>query len=334
MEITGDRKGGDILKDGFGRTIDYLRISLTDKCNLRCRYCMPLEGVSFIPHGNILTFEEILRLVHLFTELGIRKIKVTGGEPLVRRGVKDLIVALHEVPGVEELTITTNGMKEELLMDLVPYFQGINLSLDSLKSRTFQEITAGGDLRIPLRVFRRLLSRGYPNLKVNMVPMAGINDDEVVDFAALAKFFPIKVRFIELMPIGLGRNFTAPTKEEITGKLTEAYGPIIPLSYRSNGPASYFTFSGFQGALGYIRGVDHHFCHECNRVRLTCEGFLKTCLGFSRGRDLRGLLRNGGTDEEIKGAILEAIQLKPRANAFDAEGVREEEFRRMYEIGG
>lgn len=320
------------MKDQYERTIDYLRISVTDRCNLRCRYCMPEEGVDFLPHKDILTFEEIRRLAEIFARSGVTKIKITGGEPLVRRGIEDLIPMLAEIEGIEELTLTTNGIRDDLLLNLSEYFTGINISLDTLDPEKFKQMSRGGEIRHPLRALEELLKRGHGNIKVNTVPIRGFNEDELTDFARLAKDRDLKVRFIELMPIGEGRRYHAPTEGEIRETLSGEFGTPIPLEYRSNGPAAYFTYPGFTGALGFIRGVDHRFCHQCNRVRLTSTGFLKTCLGFDVGADLRKLLRGRGTDEEIQAAIKEALEHKPLENRFDRESG--EEIRTMNQIGG
>ncbi|MDO5713322.1 MAG: GTP 3',8-cyclase MoaA [Tissierellia bacterium] len=322
------------MKDQYNRIIDYLRISITDKCNLRCQYCMPEEGMAYIPHQNILRFEEITRLVEIFTGMGVRKLKITGGEPFVRRGVEDLIPMLYEIQGIDQLTITTNGIKDDLLLSLSKYFSGINISLDTLDQDKYKEITRYGELHHPLRALEKLLEQGHKNVKINMVPIRGFNEDELIDFAYIAKESPLKIRFIELMPIGCGKDFQGLSENEILTTLNSEFGEPIPMAYRSNGPATYFTYPGFQGALGFIRGVDHHFCHQCNRVRLTAEGFLKTCLGFSKGIDLGNLIKNGAKDWEIEKAIEKALQEKPLENQFDNFIVEGKEIKNMNQIGG
>ena len=319
------------MRDGFGREMTYLRLSLTDQCNLRCRYCMPREGVRFRQREELLSDEELLRLLRLFASLGISKLKLTGGEPLLRPHLKDLLHEMRAISGISEITLTTNGTKPGLLASLLPDLDGVNVSLDTLSPAKFSDLTGGDDFSQVMESLHLLLDEKV-NTKINVVPILGINDDEIRDLAALAKEEDLKVRFIELMPIGCGAGFSGVPEKEVIAKIEAAFGPMTPSDFRSNGPASYFALPGFRGQIGMIRGVDHRFCANCNRLRLTADGQLKACLAARAQVNLRDLLRQGASDEELLEAMKNATKQKPWANHFDAAPTEEE--RRMYEIGG
>lgn len=325
------------MTDSYNRTIDYLRVSVTDRCNLRCVYCMPPDGVQWVSHDQILSFEEILRLCRIMAGQGIRKVKVTGGEPLVRRGVMDFICALKAIQGIEQVTMTSNGV---LLGEYLGKLAGIgldslNISLDTLNARAFKQITRGEGLDKTLTVIGRAAACGLP-VKVNCVPVRGLNDGELVQIAALAREQDISVRFIELMPLGCGSEFEGVNISEIRAALEREYGPLTPFSGSlGNGPAVYFTADGFRGKIGFISPMSHEFCGYCNRLRLTSDGSLKACLASSAALDLRALLRGGATDGEIERAILETVASKPLRHdlSSDTKATGREQ-KEMFRIGG
>ena len=311
-----------MLIDSSGRTLDYLRVSVTDRCNLRCVYCMPAEGVEWKPHEAMLSFEEILRLCRIMAKLGIRKIKVTGGEPLVRRGTASFLKNLKTLPGMEKVTITTNGfllgafLDEAESLGVLP--DGVNISLDALEPERFARITRMENLKPAdiLRCAGRLLEKKIP-VKINCVPVAGFNEEEILPLAALARDRNIAVRFIELMPLGSARDLKPVPGGEIAALLEKAYGVLTPFAgVLGSGPAVYYSLPGFAGKIGFINPVTHGFCETCNRLRLTSEGFLKPCLSYDLGLDLRALLRAGASDRELEQAIVETAAKKPRYHAL------------------
>ena len=323
------------MLDRLGRTIDYLRISVTDRCNLRCVYCMPEGGVETLAHEDILRFEEIVRLTRVMTRLGIRHVRLTGGEPMARRGCLGLVRALRALPGIESVAMTSNGI---LLRDRVDEaraagLDALNLSLDTLDGAAYARLTRGGDVKDALRTLEQAVSAGL-NVKVNAVPVRGFNDGELVPLASLAKDAPICVRFIELMPIGCARGLRGVPNDEVLSRLTDAFGALEPdETAHGHGPASYGKPKGFAGSIGLIGAISHEFCDACNRVRLTADGRLKLCLNHARGLDLRALLRGGADDDELEAAIRAAIADKPRRHGF-YESVSDREARRMNQIGG
>lgn len=334
------------MLDALGREIDYIRISVTDRCNLRCGYCIPKEGVQLCSHDDILRFDELERLVSIFASLGIRFVKLTGGEPLIRRDFMKLAQRIKNIPGIEKLTLTTNGtfLTQEIVCQLLDSFDGINVSLDAL-DKTIYKMMAGidafdcayGGL---VRLLKENENRGNPvSTKLNCV-LTEQNRSEIVKIAGLAGERNLAVRFIELMPVGLGKEFLEnerkPLQEAEAKRLIEkAYGPMMPLYEKyGNGPAVYYSLEGFYGKIGFISALSHKFCNGCNRIRLTADGYLKTCLQYGRGIDLRKLLRGGSSDEEIKQAIMLAVWDKPSSHAFHEKRISCEENRCMSEIGG
>ena len=320
--------------DALGREIDYIRLSITDRCSLRCTYCMPEQGVEWLPHDRILRYEELLRLCRIFVSLGITKFKITGGEPLVRKGVAEFISALHAIGGVQSVTLTTNGvdLKHQLPALLDAGIDGINLSLDTLDRARFFERTRRDSLPQVLEGLDAALAVPGLNLKVNCVSVSGAENDWL-SVAALAKEANVTVRFIELMPIGLGQGSAPCTEAEVASALEAAYGKLTPCdSPLGNGPAHYFSLPGFCGKIGFISAVSHGFCDRCNRVRLTASGYLKTCLQYDTGADLAALLN--GPDETIRAAIQEAIARKPVSHQFQSAAVQHGERRIMSQIGG
>ena len=304
--------------DAYGRNIHYLRLSVTDLCNLRCRYCMP-DGVPKLAHEDILTYEEFLRLAALFAQCGIDTVRITGGEPLVRRGVEQLTAGLKAIPGIRRVALTTNGvlLAQKLPALLAAGLDSVNISLDTLHPETFRRITGKDELAAVQNGIRAALASGIP-VKLNCVPQPGVNEGELESLAAFAQEHPLQVRFIEMMPIGMGKEFHGVSEEELLRILREKlprFSPYVgePLG---NGPCHYYDVDGFSGKIGFISAVSHKFCGECNRIRLTSQGFLKTCLQYAAGRDLREVIRGGGSDEVLKAVILEALAEKPDGHAF------------------
>jgi len=334
-----------MLTDSYGRTLDYLRLSITDRCNLRCVYCMPKEGIQWKPHGSILEFEEILRLCRILIDLGIRKIRVTGGEPLVRKGAASLIKSLKGLPGLEKLTLTTNGVLlgsfiNDEVTDFLSLIDGVNISLDALDPGRYNRITgtdatgntgiAGPSYITPL--LDRLLERQIP-VKINCVPVRDYNEEEIIPIAALAREKNIAVRFIELMPLGIASALKPIPGTETAVLLEKAFGALSPLGgIYGSGPAVYYSLPGFKGMIGFINPISCGFCESCNRLRLSSEGKLKPCLSSETALDLRSMLRSGSSDEEIALAISETAAKKPRFHTFSETESRHPTG--MFRIGG
>ena len=322
--------------DGYGRTIDYIRISVTDRCNLRCTYCMPEKGTLSVPHEETLSYEEIIDLAGIFASLGIHKIRLTGGEPLVRKNLSFLVKKLKQVSGIHQVALTTNGI---FLYDQIDELaaagiDGINISLDTLNPQLFEKITRRNGLEDVLQGFHKALEYPQITLKINCVPM-GIEDQNITDMAMLAKTYPVHVRFIEMMPIGLGKQFVGQSEEAVLRELKLRFG-----EYRNsekvpgNGPGHYYQFEGFCGKIGFISAVSHKFCDSCNRVRLTSGGFLKPCLQYETGTDLKKLLRQNESEECIRAAIEDTIRKKPHGHQFGKKQDGNTENRMMWQIGG
>jgi GTP 3',8-cyclase len=325
------------LQDKNHRTISYLRLSVTDRCNLRCIYCMPEEGIQFIPHSEILTYEEMLHLVRLSVRRGVRKVRVTGGEPLVRSGFTGFLRNLCQVEGVEEVCLTTNGV---LLKRYAAQIREcgicrINVSLDSLKPERFFRITGRDCFEQVWEGIKEAERVGFDPIKINVVAMKGVNDDEIRDFAALAVNHPYHVRFIELMPVGGGI-----WKPEDFLSIDDIYqelafmGELTPVRSNPNdGPAQRFKTAGARGEIGLIGALSHHFCAVCNRLRLTAEGSLRGCLFSDEETDLKTPLREGKGDEGILRLIEWTIENKPRDHGLLVQGPRKC-MRQMHSIGG
>ena len=303
---------------------------------------MPESGVVSVPHSRILTYYEIQRLCTIFSKLGVRKIKLTGGEPLVRKNVSSLIQGIYEIEGIEEVTLTTNGilLKEQAEALVNAGIRAVNISLDTMSPEKYTKITRGGDIQKVLEGIKALLKYPEVRIKINCVPNE-ISDKEVIEVASLAQKYPVHVRFIELMPIGSGKELVYQEQNEynqeyrIRQLLEKAYGSITPYTeVLGNGPSQYCSLPGFQGKIGFISAMSHKFCHKCNRVRLTAEGYLKTCLQYEVGVDLFSLLRNESSDEVIEQAIIEAIEKKPKAHEFHDQKIEHGEVKSMSQIGG
>lgn len=306
------------MKDEFGREINYLRISVTDKCNLRCRYCMPPEGVAAMPHEEVLTLEEIYRLVRIMEPLGIKKLRFTGGEPLVRKNLVKLIGDVNSLAGIEDIAMTTNGvlLKENIDALKQAGLKRVNISLDTCDRDIFEHITGYDGLGRVMESIDAALDAGM-QVKLNCVPCRELNEGEIETLAQLAYDKPLDVRFIELMPIGCGKSFHGIASGEILARLKHKYGIYqeVPVVKRSE-TAQYYLFDGFQGRIGFISPMSHRFCSACSRIRLTVEGRLKLCLHYNDGIELKPLLRQGKSDEEIREWIAAAVRNKPREHAF------------------
>ena len=312
-----------------------MRISVTDRCNLRCRYCMP-EPIDALGHGEILRYEEILRICRAAIELGITKFKVTGGEPLVRAGCTEFIAELKKQPGTEQVTLTTNGLLLEKNLDALTAagLDGVNISLDTTDNARFQRITGytGDGADTLLRVLKECCAKGLKT-KINAVMLEETEADAPA-LAAIASILPVDVRFIELMPIGFGTAMKRVSPEETLAALKERWHDLAPTNERrGNGPAHYYKSAALLGRIGFIDAVSHKFCAECNRVRLTSTGQLKPCLCYADSADLRALIRGGCTDEELKEALRLAVYAKPRAHCFDTNAIITEKHA-MSQIGG
>ena len=322
------------MKDAHNRVLDYLRISLTDRCNLRCSYCMPRCGVDNIPHDEILTFEEICRISRVMADLGVTKIRLTGGEPLVRKGFTDLVRALGEIPSLEEITLTTNGvLLAQNVKCLREYgVKRVNISLDTLDRQVFSRLTGSDDLDKVLDAIDTAYGCGM-GIRINCVPVAGINDTELGAIAAIAKDRQIDVRFIELMPIGCGRAMRGIPSDSVLNTLEQRFGKAQECGRTDiSSPAVYYSFEGFAGNIGLISPMTHKFCQYCNRLRLTADGYLKLCLQYPAGADLKTLLRQGISDKTLADIITDTIQKKPLAHSFAQQCEGDE--RKMVQIGG
>ena len=306
------------LRDRFDRTIDYLRISVTDRCNLRCVYCMPAGGIDLFEHREILSYEEIVRVVGIAAGLGVRKIRITGGEPLARRNVSRLVSSLRSIAGIEDISLTTNGtLLERYARELADAgLNRVNISLDSLRPDRYREITRGGELDQVMRGIGAAEDAGLLPVKINMVPVKFLNEDEIEDFGRLTLSAPYHVRFIEFMPIG-AKDLWSEEKYISTDTIksvAERIGPLIPVRLRKTGPARYFRFEGAPGVIGFISALTHHFCGDCNRLRITADGRLRPCLFSETEIDLKPALRSFSSDREIERLLRLAIEVKPEGH--------------------
>lgn len=327
--------------DGYGRTIEYMRISITDRCNLRCRYCMP-DGVELVPMSDILSFEEIEEICRAAAGLGIKKIKVTGGEPLVRRGCAAFIGRLKKIPGIEEVTLTTNGvlLTQQIYALCENGLDAVNVSLDTLSRCNYEQITGKDELLHVLEGIQAVLDAGI-RIKINSVLQKGQNDTEWRHLLELAKSEPIDVRFIEMMPIGYGKQFETIYNDDIQQKIREIY-PDLQEDARvhGNGPATYYYIPGFKGSIGFISAIHGKFCDTCNRIRLTSQGMVKPCLCYGKSYNLKEILRNSGESLGTEGMNLllkqrlqTAILEKPEQHCFEHLADITEE-KDMIQIGG
>ncbi len=330
------------MRDGYNRDINYLRLSVTDRCNLRCRYCLPKEGLSLMGREDILAYEELLKIVAAAVETGISKIRITGGEPLVRKGIIEFISHLREIEGIKDISLTTNGILLASFAEAI-YRAGIkriNISLDSLRKEKYRRITGGGDLDAVLEGIEEARRLGFSPIKINAVVVKGFNDDEILDFAGLAVSEPFQVRFIELMPLGektATDNGNYLSNEIVHKTITGKYllEPLARDDAGTDGPARIYKISGGRGEIGFISPLSHNFCHLCNRLRLTSQGRLLSCLLYPEEIDLKGPLRAGCTGEELAFLIRRAVMVKPVKHQISCDRADLKKCRReMSKIGG
>jgi cyclic pyranopterin phosphate synthase len=326
------------LIDQFDRTISYLRVSVTDRCNLRCSYCKPAGDLESLDHEDILTFEELFRLIEIGSTLGIEKVRITGGEPLVRSGLVDFIPQLTAISGLEDVSLTTNGiyLKNHLEELYAGGIQRLNISLDTLRRDRYRQITGADRFDTVWAVLERARQMNFHPIKINMVVIKGFNEDEVVEMAALSRIYPYHIRFIEYMPLGdcsQEASFkTVPMSriKEQVGKL----GNLIPvLKSRNGGPAERFKLGDAPGEIGFISSMSHHFCGNCNRLRLTANGKLRSCLLSNFQEDIIGPMRRGATDQELAEIFFKAVQRKPREHLL-VNQTEQTLSGQMYAIGG
>lgn len=324
------------MLDSQGRNIDYLRISVIDRCNLRCVYCMPEEGLELTSHEEVLTYDEIVRICRIMAKSGLKKIKLTGGEPLVRKNLPQLVRQLKEISGIEKVTLTTNAvLLDERMEELsASGIDGINISLDTLNRELYARIARRDQLEAVKKGMKAALAHPEISLKINCVPM-GLPEQNLIEIAEMARNHKIHVRFIEMMPIGYGKNFRFVSEEEILAQLETDFGKAeIFKGHLGNGPCHYYSFEGFQGKIGFISAISHKFCSECNRVRLTSQGFLKTCLQYNTGSDLKRPMRAGASDEILEELIKKTIRSKPAGHRFLENDIVNENNLNMSQIGG
>jgi cyclic pyranopterin phosphate synthase len=336
--VTGTAETWDPLIDGHGRPIGDVRISVTDRCNFRCQYCMPAEGLPWLDREALLSYEEIARLVRILSEMGVHDVRLTGGEPLVRKQLWRLVEAIAAIPGVEDLSLTTNGyLLDAQVGDLVRAgLRRVNVSLDSLAADRFFQLTRRDSLH---RVMAGLeAAQAHPELrpiKVNAVALRGFTEDEVLRFARFARDTTFEVRFIEFMPLDADQSWTSDKvlpNAEILAILETEY-EMVPLGRQRHGTARRYAFADGRGEIGFISPVSEPFCGDCNRIRLTAEGTLRTCLFSMHETDLRAPLRSGASDEEIEEIVRDAVWRKELKHHVGEPGFRQPP-RSMSRIGG
>ena len=329
------------LTDQHKRTIDYLRISVTDRCNLSCAYCKPRTEMKMLPHREILTYEEMLRIVSVAVPLGISRVRVTGGEPLVRRGIVDFIASLKDCNGIEDVSLTTNGVLLEEMAGAL-YAAGmprLNISLDSLDPQRFERITGSNNWTRVWSGITHAEALGFFPLKINMVPIRGVNDDEVADFARLTLDRRFHVRFIEFMPIGANdrwRRDSCVPSSEIRATIERTLGPLVPFaSNNSAGPSDNYQLPGGKGVIGFISPITRHFCGTCRRLRLTADGKVRPCLLSDTEIDIKSPLRSGCSDAELERLLRISLEVKPERHHLNENGAEAGCFQRtMSRIGG
>ncbi|HLD10436.1 MAG TPA: GTP 3',8-cyclase MoaA [Methylophilaceae bacterium] len=328
----------NVLTDQFGRKVDYIRLSITDRCDFRCVYCMS-EDMTFLPRNEVLSLEECVRLVKVFVSLGVEKVRITGGEPLVRKNALWLFEEIGQLPGLHELVTTTNGSQLEQQAQALRKagVKRINISLDSLDTERFRKITRVGELDKVLRGIAAAKEAGFDNIKLNTVLMRGINDDETLSLVDFAIMQGIDISFIEEMPLGEVNHTRDSTfaSNEVTLKLLQAHHNLISSAETTGGPARYWRVPGTNTRVGFISPHSHNFCESCNRVRITCKGELYLCLGQEDKVDLMPLLRSYPNDDApLIDAIVDSMQIKPKGHDFDLKRAQPAVIRFMSHTGG
>lgn len=316
------------MKDEFNRIIDYARISVTDKCNYRCTYCMPeLDNNK----ADLMSDEQILDIISALAKNGVKYIKITGGEPLVRVGIFDLIKNIKKIDGIKQVTITTNGALLDKYFENLQLLDGINVSIDAIDQELFKNITGFYGSEKIINNIIKMSANGIENIKINCVLIKGMNENEYVKIANLTKNLDICVKFIEMMPIGHGKDFEHFSLEDLKEKLSKEMGKLTLLDEKyGNGPAEYYKIDGFKGKIGLIGAVSHKFCENCNRIRITSDGFLKTCLQYESGTDLKQYLNS----DKMADIIKKAVYNKQECHEFDQKSIINNENRLMSQIGG
>lgn len=326
------------MKDRFGRELTYLRISVVDRCNLRCLYCMPAHGAGFEAWSELLTAEEIHELTQVFAELGIQKVRLTGGEPLVRPDVTEIVARIRAIPEIQEMAMSSNGvfLKGRARRLKEAGVNRINISLDTLRRDRFQEISRMDRLREVLEGIDEALECGLTPVKLNTVLMRGINEDEILDLVRFAIERSIEIRFIELMPtnglVQLDSKERFLSCEEAKEEIEKAYG-LIPVDAYLSSPAQVFTVEGTEARVGFISPISNYFCARCNRLRLKANGAMKTCLHGKEDLDLKALLRSGASREQIKRQIEEVVWIRPEQHFLNVPQVKHNDFQ-MSHVGG
>ncbi|MGD8508777.1 MAG: GTP 3',8-cyclase MoaA [Syntrophobacterales bacterium] len=328
-----------LLTDRYHRPIDYLRVSITDRCDLRCIYCTPLGGSPKLDHDDILSYEEFLHIIQVAVDMGITKVRITGGEPLVRKGVTDFCRRLAALPGLQSLSLTTNGvMLEEFAQDI--YSAGIhriNISLDTLQPQKFLRITRRDEFHRVWRGIQAAETVGFNPIKINVVVMRGINEDEVLDLAKLTLERTYHIRFIEFMDLNNDSNWLHEhyiSADEILANLN-GLAPLEQITSRhTNGPARHFRWPDAKGVVGIISPISHHFCPSCNRIRLTADGKLRNCLFSDQEVDIKSPLRQGATEADLAHILRDSIDNKPKKHCLQSDIFRKCQNRPMVAIGG
>ena len=303
-----------MLIDNFKRVIDYIRISITDRCNLRCKYCFD-GSFNFLPHEELLSYEEIIRFVKACAALGVSKVRLTGGEPLARKGIPYLLSEINRIPGIEDISLTTNGvfLGDKILELKEAGLKRVNISLDTLNRERFAFITGIDVFDDVVMSIEKAMYAGLNPIKINTVIIKGFNDDEILDFAKLAKTFNHHIRFIEYMPFGDSNMWDSSkiiTSAEIEERIRSVY-ELEPFASKDKGPAKMFQINGGAGKVGFISPVSSHICSECNRLRLTANGMIRPCLFSDTEYNVKALIRGGKSDEEIKAFIRDTVNVKP-----------------------
>ena len=330
------KKTAAILKDSFNRRIDYLRVSVTDKCNLKCVYCTPSKGLKHFKQTDLLTDEEIIRFISIAHRHGLRKVRITGGEPLLRKNILELISEIKKI-GVRELSLTTNGltlsnMAEELKS---AGLDRVNISLDTLDAEKYKTIANGGDINLVWESIKEAERVELMPVKINMVPIRGMNDDEILSFASLTFEKNYHIRFIELMPANSSRLWTKDMcipSHEVMERIS-MLGTFRKVKFRGIGPSRNYRIKGAAGIIGIISPVSDHFCNSCNRLRLTAIGKIRPCLFSNDEIDIRTPMRRGASDNELDKLFLQAIQVKPEGHKLQ-EIMSDSPIRSMSKIGG
>ncbi|QTA78927.1 Molybdenum cofactor biosynthesis protein A [Desulfonema limicola] len=326
------------LIDRFNRNLNYLRVSITDRCNLRCMYCSPPRShIPRLSHADILSYEEILHIINIGVELGINKVRITGGEPLARKGIYHFLEQLNKIKGISDISLTTNGV---LLKDNIEKIKNagikrLNISLDTLNQERFKLITGFDYFKQVWEGIQKAYELGFHPIKINTVAMKGVNDDELADIGKISLSYPFHMRFIEYMPIGdthLDKERQIMAYEIM--ELLSGIGELVPVYHDQNdGPAERYKFANARGEIGIIRPLSHHFCSTCNRLRLTASGHLRPCLLSDRQEDIKTPLRNRASDRELVDVFLKAVNFKPmqhHLDQVDSETVKDS----MSSIGG